>query len=68
MEVSYTQSFSSPSDAGVIEATIGGSGTVVGSLTNPLVGSATLHQTVDGIQGAEPLHSDTSIAFSGTGG
>jgi hypothetical protein len=52
----------------VIEATIGGSGTVVGSLTNPLVGSATLHQTVDGIQGAEPLHSDTSIAFSGTGG
>jgi hypothetical protein len=68
MEVSYAQSFSSPSDAGVIEATIGGSGTVVGSLTNPLVGSATLHQTVDGIQGAEPLHSDTSIAFSGTGG
>ena len=57
-----------PSDAGAIEATIAGSGTIVGSVSNPLVVSATLHQTIDGIQGAVPLNNDTSIAFTGTGG
>ena len=34
-----------------IEATIAGSGTIVGSVSNPLVVSATLYQTIDGIQG-----------------
>ncbi len=68
MEVSYTQAFSQPSDAGAIEATIAGWGTIVGSVANPLVVSATLNQTIDGIQGAAPLNSDTSIAFNGTGG
>ena len=68
MEVSYTQAFSQPSDAGAIEATIAGWGTIVGSVSNPLVVSATLSQTIDGIQGAQPLNSDTSIAFNGTGG
>jgi hypothetical protein len=68
MMASYTQPFSQPTDAGVIEATIGGSGTVVGSLTNPLVVAATLYQTIDGIQGSVPLHIDTSIALNGTAG
>jgi hypothetical protein len=66
MAVTYTQPFSQSTDTGTIEATIGGSGTIVGSLTNPLVVSATLYQTVDGIQGAEPLHNDTSISYTGT--
>jgi hypothetical protein len=68
MEVSYTETFSQPSDAGAIEATIAGWGTIVGSVSNPLAVSATLSQTIDGIQGAAPLNSDTSIAFNGTGG
>lgn len=66
MEVTYTQTFSQPSDAGVIEATIAGWGTIVGSVSNPLVISATLDQTVDGIQGAEPLNSDTALVVNGT--
>jgi hypothetical protein len=61
MSVSYTQGFSHAADDGVIEATIAGAGTIVGSLSNPLIMSATVNQTVDGIQGAAPLHSDTSI-------
>ena len=68
MEVSYTQVFSQPSTAGAIEATIAGWGTIAGSVSNPLMVSATLHQTIDGIQGAEPLNNDTAIAFDGTGG
>ena len=68
MAVSYTQPFSHPANTGVIEATIGGSGTIVGSLTNPLVVSATLYQTIDGIEGSAPLHIDTSIALNGTAG
>jgi hypothetical protein len=68
MAVSYTQPFSHPTNAGVIEATIAGSGTIVGSSTNPLVVSATLYQTIDGIEGSAPLHIDTSIALNGTAG
>jgi hypothetical protein len=68
MAVSYTQPFSHPAAAGVIEATIAGSGTTVGSLTNPLVASTTLYQTIDGIEGSAPLHIDTSIALDGTVG
>jgi len=67
MEVSYTQTFSLASEAGAIEATVAGTGSIVGSVSNPLAVSATLHQTIDGIQGVEPLHQDTSIAFNGTG-
>ena len=68
MEVTYTEVFSLPSDAGMIEATVAGMGTIAGSVSNPLAVSATLNQTIDGIQGAQPLHTDTSIAFNGTGG
>jgi hypothetical protein len=64
MSVSYTQAFSQATDDGVIEATIAGAGTIVGSLSNPLVMSATVNQTIDGIQGAAPLHSDTSIRLN----
>ena len=67
MEVTYTQAFSQPSDAGAIEATIAGWGTIVGSVSNPLSLSATLDQSVDGIQGVEPLNNDTAITFDGTG-
>jgi hypothetical protein len=68
MAVSYTRPFSHSANAGVIEATIAGSGTIVGSLTNPLVVSAALYQTIDGIEGSAPLHIDTSIALDGTAG
>jgi hypothetical protein len=68
MAVSYTEPFSHSADTGAIEATIAGSGTIVGSLTNPLVVSATLFQTIDGIQGSEPFHSDTTISLASTAG
>jgi hypothetical protein len=68
MEVTYTEVFSLPTDAGMIEATVAGMGTIAGSVSNPLAVTATLNQTIDGIQGAQPLHVDTSIAFNGTGG
>ena len=67
MEVTYAQSFSQPSDAGAIEATIVGWGNIVGSLANPLLISATLSQSVDGIQGTEPLNNDTMITLTATG-
>lgn len=67
VELSYAQSFSQPSDAGRIEATVAGTGTVVGSRTNPLAGTATLYQTVDGIQGSTLLRSDLSVSVTGTG-
>jgi hypothetical protein len=68
MVASYTQPFSHATNVGVIEATIAGSGTIVGALTNPLLVSATLYQTIDGIEGSVPLHIDTSIALEGTPG
>jgi hypothetical protein len=68
MDVSYAQSFSQSTDAGAIEATIAGSGRITGSVTNPLVVSATLYQSVDGIQGSAPFHNDTTIELNGTTG
>jgi hypothetical protein len=67
MEVTYTQPFSNVGDDGAIEATVAGSGTIVGSVTNPLVVSATLNQTIDGIEGAAPLNNDTTISLTATG-
>jgi hypothetical protein len=66
MEVSYTESFSQPSDTGAIEATMAGWGTITGSVSNPLVISASLNQAVDGIQGYAPFHHDTSISVDAT--
>jgi hypothetical protein len=66
MEVSYAESFSQPSDAGTIEATMAGWGTITGSVSNPLEVLATLNQTVDGIQGYEPFGSDTTITVDAT--
>jgi hypothetical protein len=66
MEVSYAESFSEPSDAGTVEATMAGWGTIRGSVSDPLVISATLNQAVDGIQGVVPLHNATSIAVDAT--
>jgi hypothetical protein len=67
MEVSYAKSFSQPSDSGTIEATMAGWGTISGSVSNPLVIAATLNQAIDGIQGYEPFHHDTSITVNATG-
>ena len=67
MEFTYAESFSQPSGAGTIEATITGWGNIVGSVANPLLISATLSQSVDGIQGSQPLNNDTSITLTATG-
>jgi hypothetical protein len=67
MEVSYATSVSQPIDAGAIEATMAGWGTISGSVSNPLVISATLNQAIDGIQGYEPFHHDTSISVNASG-
>ena len=66
MEVSYTQPFSHAGGRGAIEATVAGSGTITGSVSNPMILSATLYQTVDGIEGSLPLHTDTSVALTST--
>jgi hypothetical protein len=66
MEVSYTESFSQPSDTGTIEATMAGWGTITGSVANPLVISAKLNQAIDGIKGYAPFHHDTSISVDAT--
>ena len=68
MEVTYTQAFSQPSDAGAIEATIAGWGTIVGSVSNPLFLSATLDQPSTGSRASQPLNNDTSITFDGDRG
>jgi hypothetical protein len=67
MEVSYAKSISQPTDSGSIEATMAGWGTIRGSVSNPLVITATLNQAIDGIQGYEPFHHDTSISVNATG-
>jgi hypothetical protein len=67
MEVSYAKSFSQTSDGGTIEATMAGWGTINGSVSNPLVATASLSQAIDGIQGYEPFHHDTSITVNATG-
>jgi hypothetical protein len=66
MEVTYTQPFSETGAGGAIEATVAGWGTITGSVSNPLVISASLDQTIDGIQGVEPLHEDTTITLNAT--
>jgi hypothetical protein len=66
MDLSYAESVSLPNPAGAIEATIAGAGTVTGSVANPLAITASLHQSVDGIQGTAPLDDDVSIVFTGT--
>jgi hypothetical protein len=66
MEVTYTQPFSAAGGGGAIEATVAGWGTITGSLSNPLVISAALDQTIDGIRGADPLNEDTTITLNAT--
>jgi len=72
LDVSYAQNFSAAVANGVAEGTISGTGTLGGSLANPLVVSGGLNQTIDGvaiIDGmATPMRRDTSVTITATGG
>lgn len=71
MDVSYSTSAAGQTSDGWVDATVSGSGTFNGSLTNPLVVNGSLNQTVDGILTAadgtsSPWNKDTSILVETT--
>ena len=72
IDVSYAANFSSPIAGGVADGTISGSGTLTGSLANPLVVSGGLNQTIDGVRtvdgAATPMRTDTSVTLTAIGG
>ena len=72
VNVSYAENFSSPVESGVVDGTISGTGTLSGSLTNPLVVSGGLNQTIDGVRtvdgAATPMRTDTSVTLTAIGG
>jgi hypothetical protein len=71
VDVSYAEGFSTPVEGGVAEGTISGTGTLNGSLANPLVVSGGLNQTIDGVvtvgDTATMLRRDTSITLTSGG-
>lgn len=72
VDVSYAENFTAYVDGGVVEGTISGSGTLSGSLANPLVIWGGLNQTIDGVTTvdgtATPMRRDTSVSVTATGG
>lgn len=71
VDISYVDGFSYAVDNGSAEGTISGTGTLSGSLENPLVVSGRLNQTIDGIvtvdDSATPMRTDTSITLTEAG-
>ena len=71
VDVSYAAGFSAPVEGGVAEGTIAGTGTIGGSLANPLIVSGGLNQTIDGVvtvgNTASTMRRDTSITLSSGG-
>lgn len=67
VDISYAESFSASADGAGYEGTISGTGTLSGSLTNPLLVWGGLNQTIDGVRtegnSATTLRQDTSIAL-----
>jgi hypothetical protein len=72
VDVSYAEGFTITLPSGTAEGTISGTGTLRGSLLNPLVLSGGLHQTIDGVvttgNAATAMRHDTSITINSSGG
>lgn len=72
VDISYAEGFSAPLDGGTAEGTISGTGTLNGSLGNPLLLWGGLNQTIDGIvttgNSAATLRQDTSITLNASEG
>ncbi len=72
VDVSYAENFSAPVEGGTADGTISGTGTLNGSLANPLVVWGGLNQTIDGVAtingGATPMRRDTSVTLTSNGG
>lgn len=72
VDLSYADVFSVAVDDGVAEGTISGTGTLNGSLSNPLVIWGGINQTIDGVittgSTAEVMRHDTSITLHSSEG
>lgn len=72
VDVSYTEGFSAAVDGATTEGTISGTGTLSGSLANPLLLWGGLNQTIDGVRtdgnSATTLRQDTSIQLQASEG
>jgi hypothetical protein len=72
VDVSYAEGFNASADGVTAEGTISGTGTLSGSLTNPLMLWGGLNQTIDGVQtagnSATTLRQDTSITLQASEG
>ena len=70
VEVSYAQDVPPDATQGTLSGTVSGSGTLKGSISNPLVVSGTMYQSVDGVlsdsAGATPVSGDVSITLTAT--
>jgi hypothetical protein len=68
VDVSYAESFRAAHESGLAEGTISGTGTLSGSLANPLVLWGGLNQTIDGVvttgNSAAAMRQDTSIILN----
>lgn len=71
VDVSYAENFTSTVDDGVSNGTISGTGTLSGSLANPLMVWGGLNQTIDGVTTidgvATPMRRDTSVSLTSLG-
>lgn len=72
VDVSYAEGFSASVDGATSEGTISGTGTLSGSLANPLLLWGGVNQTIDGVRtegnSATTLRQDTSIALQASEG
>jgi hypothetical protein len=72
VDVSYAQGFNASFDGVTAEGTISGTGTLSGSLANPLMLWGALNQTIDGVRttgtSATTLRQDTSITVQAAEG
>ncbi len=73
VEVSYAQDVDANASAGTMSGTLSGSGTLNGSVSNPLVVAGTMYQSVDGVLAhndgaATPVSGDMSITLTSADG
>jgi hypothetical protein len=72
VDVSYAEAFNASVGGATSEGTISGTGTLSGSLSNPLLVWGGLNQTIDGVRttgtSATPLRQDTSITLQASEG
>ena len=72
VDVSYAEAFHASVDGATSEGTISGTGTLSGSLANPLLLWGGLNQTIEGVRttgnSASALRQDTSITLQASEG